>query len=65
MQVVYKDMTRDRAKSNVAKWNFVTEWNGMTFYLTQPPNNLHSIKYHENNAQSSIRSYPIIALHEQ
>ena len=34
MQVVYKDMTRDRAKSNVAKWNFVTEWNGMTFYFT-------------------------------
>ena len=28
------------------------------------PNNSHSIKYHGNNVQSTIRTYPIIALHE-
>ena len=28
------------------------------------PNNLHSIMYHENDVQSPIRTYLIIALHE-
>ena len=31
---------------------------------THMPNNLHSIMYHDNNVQSPIRTYLIIALHE-
>ena len=31
---------------------------------THTPNNLNSITYQENNVQSPIRTYPIIALHE-
>ena len=33
-------------------------------YSTYTPNNLYPTSYHENNVQSPIRTYPIIALHE-
>ena len=34
------------------------------FLTTHTPNNVHFINYYENNVQSPIRTYPIIALHE-
>ena len=34
------------------------------FLTTHTPNNVHFITYYENNVQSPIRTYSIIALHE-
>ena len=41
MQVVYKKMTRDRAKSNVSKWNLI---GGIRFKQVKKLANVHVVQ---------------------
>ena len=56
---IYQDMKGSHVNFKVKNFFFSTP-----LHTTHTPNNLHSIAYHENNIQSPIRTYSIIALHE-
>ena len=60
--LIYQDMEGSHLTfSIILKLKYVFSFLLLMMHM---PNNSHSIKYHGNNVQSTIRTYTIIALHE-
>ena len=60
---IYRDIKRSHLAFRI-NFKLKSVFFPLLFFTTHTPNNLHFIRYQENNVQSPIRTYPIIELHE-